>query len=363
MGGRVIDPTQYYDPDQDQDQRREVVKDMRLLTRDFQDRRDDLAVKDISTFLSRSNQNMNRVKQTSDATIDSRFLVAASDLVTKKTAELVLGDAGTRIDIDEFVSKCVTFMRSGGLNGPDDDGLEPPSTQARARRRTQRADAHSDDEDDEDNGDALAWDVLGEQACFPSNRRPPVPGFLLGPLSKRPDTLKPQDLQQAENSNLVTVVKGLKKKLQDVVEARMDAVEEELGSFIEDPTDEQIEAVAGNHRLIRNEEGDPEIPLLEWVVNPNSFGQTVENLFYTSFLIREGNAAIGKDKRGLPTLRPADPRSLNEQHQQQVQKNQAILSIDYPTWQTFIRALDLREPIIPHRNDEQATQAVRGWYG
>lgn len=42
--------------------------------------------------------------------------------------------------------------------------------------------------------------------------------------------------------------------------------------------------------------------LFEYVINPHSFGQTVENLFYVSFLIKEGNAGIVKDRHGLPTL-------------------------------------------------------------
>ena len=44
------------------------------------------------------------------------------------------------------------------------------------------------------------------------------------------------------------------------------------------------------------------VSLFEYVVNPRSFGQTVENLFYVSFLIKEGSFAIKQDYRGLPTI-------------------------------------------------------------
>ena len=71
-------------------------------------------------------------------------------------------------------------MRSGRPLGENDG--EPVSTQARRNRR--RTGAESDEEElGEDDGDALAWEILGEKACFPNNRRPAVPGFLLGPLS------------------------------------------------------------------------------------------------------------------------------------------------------------------------------------
>ncbi len=45
------------------------------------------------------------------------------------------------------------------------------------------------------------------------------------------------------------------------------------------------------------------IDLLKFVINPKSFGQTVENMFYISFLIRDGAVQIEFDDSGLPSLR------------------------------------------------------------
>ena len=42
--------------------------------------------------------------------------------------------------------------------------------------------------------------------------------------------------------------------------------------------------------------------LFDFVLNPHSFGQTVENLFYVSFLIKEGACEIKNDSQGLPAL-------------------------------------------------------------
>jgi hypothetical protein len=44
------------------------------------------------------------------------------------------------------------------------------------------------------------------------------------------------------------------------------------------------------------------VSLLDFAINPRDFGQTIENLFYISFLVREGNAKIIKDEEGLPLL-------------------------------------------------------------
>ena len=40
----------------------------------------------------------------------------------------------------------------------------------------------------------------------------------------------------------------------------------------------------------------------EWIINPDSFSESVENLFYTSFLIREGKLAVNVDEQGVPRM-------------------------------------------------------------
>jgi hypothetical protein len=39
------------------------------------------------------------------------------------------------------------------------------------------------------------------------------------------------------------------------------------------------------------------------VINPDDYGQTVENIFYASFLIKEGSAGIQVDDDGLVVIR------------------------------------------------------------
>lgn len=48
------------------------------------------------------------------------------------------------------------------------------------------------------------------------------------------------------------------------------------------------------------------INLFEFVINPRSFGQTVENIFYLSFSVRDARARIEVDRDGIPIVSYVD---------------------------------------------------------
>ncbi|RLN87119.1 hypothetical protein BBJ28_00015533 [Nothophytophthora sp. Chile5] len=88
-------------------------------------------------------------------------------------------------------------------------------------------------------------------------------------------------------------------------------------------------------------------PLFDVVVNPKSFTQTVENLFDTSFLVRNGSMEIGVDQdTGLPYL---------ENHEGQNDKDvpaqaQSIISITPAQWQQLAHLTQHEEPVLGHRS-------------
>lgn len=257
-------------------------------------------------ILVKQNSIFGKVRQTVDAAADSRFLVHASDLATKKLDNSLHGSSGVSIDLDKFVSKCIHFMKTGG-------NIEDAPVVA------------EDEEEEEDAGDGLDWALFGRQACFPFNRRPPTTSFLLGPLSvqkraratqrrarsqrqplapeTRPQEIREADRQESENSNLSHLVKGIKTHLERHIERAQEGVEQELSQIGEDEVDEEDQrAACRRFRVDPAPTGELAVGLLDFTINPHDFGQTVENLFYVSFLVREGNAMIMKDQDGLPLL-------------------------------------------------------------
>jgi len=135
-------------------------------------------------------------------------------------------------------------------------------------------------------------------------------------------------------------------------------------SRVSEEASEDMDEIAATQVFKRNHLANNwEVSLFEFAVNPKSFGQTVENLFYISFLVKDGFVALSTDNDGLPTLRPSEPKTVSEQHERGAARHQAIFSLDYVTWKKLTKAFDIRTSLIAHRNDEQTTMNAQGWYG
>lgn len=356
---------QFYDPDQNADERRAVKKNIRNLLSKLNDSRAEYlqrGSKGLVETLKEADELYKHVKQTSDATIDSRLLVATADLSYRKVNNLTLGDSTVGVDVDDFITRCIRFMQQGSQN--TGVGTEPRSSQSTQtqRRRRQQAD------EDAENGDACDWAYLGRNACFLSNRRPCLSGFLLGPLSVqkkvrqqtqrrqrealigsqvvRPVALSDEDMERQESANLTVVCAEIAQLIGRTQATGEQNVTKEVDDMSTNPSEEEVYTIMRRHGITDN----ACVPLFDFCVNPKSFGQTIENLFYVSFLIKEGKVGLDFDSKGLPTLGLVKQRSLAER--QEAQRNQAVFTLDFDTWEGIIESHGIENSIIPHRKDE-----------
>ncbi|MCJ1416442.1 nuclear protein [Xylographa parallela] len=369
----------YYDPDQPMEERRHIRKGYRDLARELIDSRAEYMAADSTGLMDtivKANDLYKEVKQTSDATLDSRLLVSTADITARRSVQLKHGGSSIGVDVDDFVAKCISYMRKC----PTDNEAAPlgASTQRRRQRR-EVSDEESGAEHGADEGDEMNWGWLGSRLCFPNNIRPPVSGFLLGPLSVqkrvrkltqrrerlrkqdprdaiRPEEIQAKDIGKGENSNLTKVCTKIAQLLARTQEEGHAKANEE---FTESMTQDEFDDVMQKHNM-SNTGG---VSFFHFVINPDSFGQTVENLFYTSFLIRDGNAGIGIDKYGLLSLHATSARSKQQIQDENISKHQAVFHLDYETWEDIIELFDIQSSIIPHRSSDEGTQVgPNGWY-
>lgn len=303
-----------YNPDQSLEERRVIQQGIRRLERDMHENAEDY-LQATSTKVYDALETLNgysdNIKQTNEAAIDSKALLTLVDLTSRKLARLTGGNLGNGIDPDEFVSKAITYMRQGqGITVGEEEEL---SHTQRHRR------AAVDDDSDEENGaggDALDWAHLGRYACVPAVRRPGLPGFMLGPLSVqkkarkvvartaplrmrdiqevRPEVLRTEDFAKNEKQDLTAICNKILKQLKN----RMASSHAELAKIQQEQGDDAVEEAL--ERLGITDEGN--VDLVRFCINPWSFGQTVENMFYVSFLIREGMVHVQYEENGLPSL-------------------------------------------------------------
>jgi non-structural maintenance of chromosomes element 4 len=91
------------------------------------------------------------------------------------------------------------------------------------------------------------------------------------------------------------------------------------------------------------------IKLYEFVINANSFGQTVENLFYLSFLMRDGKLSVKEEDGELIVETSEVPTAEQVDDCNNHTTKQNVLSINHEKWLGLIEQYEIQGSIIPHR--------------
>ena len=102
----------------------------------------------------------------------------------------------------------------------------------------------------------------------------------------------------------------------------------------------------------------------------------MENLFYLSFIIREGQCGLQITDEGEPEIcgctlmwsdlsltrvTVAKQQPTDQDYAQGIKKNQMVIELTMDDWKRSIELFDIREPMIPHRAKVAAPNGK--WYG
>ncbi|RDB25208.1 Non-structural maintenance of chromosome element 4 [Hypsizygus marmoreus] len=312
-----------YDPDQDPEEKRAVRKNYRSLAKTVEEQQanpNDYTAEELTSQVHRADKLFDKVKGPQEATLDSHFLLMASSMGAQKARAMKSGSGA--FDVDEFVSKLITFM--GGRKTLEEHAAN-----------------ESDAEFEEDGGAVLEWTKIGRKALAKS-RRVPAMGFMLGPLS----------IEQKKRA----VVKRAKLEKNKDEQRKPQELKEEDISRTQNETTKNVAAL----EALLSEDGGP-INIFEFVINPDSFAQSVENIFYLSFLIRDGKVAFETDENAVPVIYLCEQPS-DQDYAGGLKKRQKVFEFDMAIWKRAIEVFNITKARIPQRERAQ-TRLGDKWYG
>lgn len=322
-GGDEDDDFLTYDPDMPEAIKREVrIEYRQLMEATTENGRDAKRINmaEMEKMLSKANDAFTRVKAPSEAIFDSHLLLNIAAQVSQK-AKSLKHDAGGFDDTD-FVAQLVTFL--GG------------------RRADAQQEGSGDEDDDAGQGQWLAWGKLTPKVMAHS-RAAPAMDFMLGPLSV--EQKKRQLTQRAK----------LDKSNKEEVQPEELAAEDLKRS--ENETSENIRLV------YKRLEQCQRINFFKFIINPTSFGQSVENMFYVSFMIRDAKIAfeVVDDE---PMIFACEPPEQQDYATGDITKRQLVMELDVATWKRAIEVFEITESVIPTRDYSKNLQPVgkKGWY-
>ncbi|KAJ1936021.1 hypothetical protein GGF37_005772 [Kickxella alabastrina] len=284
-------------------QRRETRHQYRSLLSDATTRQKEYLAGDGTLLLedlARANQLFDGVKSTAEGILDSRFLILSADISAQRAHQLRIDSAA--FDPLEFIDQVRMVLYPSGAGAGAGDSEEQP-------------------------GD---WAKVGTLAMR-FGRMPPRFSCLYGPLMTEKKVRKRIEVSRKKNTQ----------REGPVHEAQIDTMGESDIKKQENQTTKLVQKV---HRLLTKV---GPINLFQFVINPHSFSQSVENIFYVSFLIRDGKAYID-DQTGQPMIEACEPPQ-HADYEMGLTRKQLIFSLDQNTWTEIINVYGIAESTIPMR--------------
>lgn len=248
----------------------------------------------LTEVLDKANMLFKEVHEARETVLDSQLLVVASGLGKEKANRMV--SQGLSFDLSTFAQHALSFM---GLNRLADEG--------------------SDAEDGAATNGFLpqdAWHRLASRAesCFQS-----TPSFhsMYGLFQSEPPPLKPR-IERQRKVPTVEAKRIMPTELKKMEESNQEATEKE------------VERILGYLRQYHRQDPTTPISYYEFILNPDSFSRTVENIFHTSFLIRDGLARMYLDDDMLPCIGPVEEDGA--QPAEATTRKQCVISINQKSW-------------------------------
>lgn len=297
----------------DEEKCRIIRRQYRQLIYNVQQNREDImnaASDTLTQALEEANILFDEVSRTREAALDAQFLVLASDLGKEKAKQL-------NCDISSFnqVAFCDFLFIFVGLNWMEDDG-------------------HKELSACDDNIALSFWETVQKKAtCWILQAE--TFHFIFGSFKPESSTPKPR-LENQKKVHKIEENGDMPKKLRKL----------DLNSNHE-ATEKEVERILGLLQTYFRKYPDTPVSYFEFVIDPNSFSRTVENIFYVSFIIRDGFARIRLDQDRLPILEPINISQMGEGSDASYHgRKQGIISLSLQDWKNIVATFEISEAMI-----------------
>lgn len=181
-------------------------------------------------------------------------------------------------------------------------------------------------------GSCANWELIGSSYGHRMNTAPNYE-FMLGSFQPHPPVTKPKKERSRKARDIINPTKVTPTQL-DTAEAIAKAEKDHTSIEVEKLYNQLVEWTNANL------EGEG-LPYLKWVLDKASFTKTIENIFHTMFLIKEGVISIEAKTNEKGVLRfvvfATEPEETNSDSEDESQsKNiQSIFTVDYDMWENW----------------------------
>uniref|UniRef100_K9IK38 Non-structural maintenance of chromosomes element 4 n=1 Tax=Desmodus rotundus TaxID=9430 RepID=K9IK38_DESRO len=297
----------------DEEKCRNIRKQYRQLIHNVQQNREDIvntASDSLTEALEEANVLFDGVSRTREAALDAQFLVLASDLGKEKAKQL-------NSDMNYFnqVAFCDFLFIFVGMNWMEDD----------ERNELSGCD---------DNIALSFWETVHKEATSWTLRAETF-HFIFGSFKSQSSAPKHRSEyhkkahRMEENGDMPTKLRRL-----------------DLSSN-QEATEKEVERILGLLQTYFRKYPDTPVSYFEFVVDPKSFSRTVENIFYVSFIIRDGFARIRLDQDRLPILEPININQVGEGSDPSSHgRKQGVISLSLQDWKNIVATFEISEAMI-----------------
>uniref|UniRef100_A0A672R7F7 Non-structural maintenance of chromosomes element 4 n=1 Tax=Sinocyclocheilus grahami TaxID=75366 RepID=A0A672R7F7_SINGR len=296
-------PSGISEEDNDPTRRREIRSKYRDLINQVQQNREDMlnpANNKLTDVLEEANKLFANVRQAREAALDAQLLVLATDLGKEKASQLHA--EGSAFDPSAFAEHLLSFM---GLNRLEDESGQDGNLEGYLPQG--------------------AWQRLAKRSeyCF---KTAPSFHYMLGSFLAEP----PPPRQRVERQR-----KAPSKEAKQVMPTQLKKMEESH----QEATEKEVERILGCLQSYFADDSEEPISYYEFVIDPNSFSRTVENIFHMSFLIRVNYMYYGC------IIAPVEEGEIEPGGA--AVRHQCVISINQESWREIIDAFDIKEALIP----------------